>query len=570
MLNVTSHTTPTHWNPWTHSPIFTLKECLQWTSATTHTYQTGQCQRYPKGILVTTDTRGLSEQVKLAQDAGFSVAFMPIVGETFDGHTFIPEALKAGVQYVWVETSYWTHHAERLSNSAHQTPRFTAFWQVQNTLEAYQGLARGYRLKLAKLNPAQRVIALTGSSGKTTVKTLLAEVLSAYGATHASMKNHNNDIGVVQTLFQAQSHHAYVVIEMGMRGLGEIRRLAQCALPDIVLTLNVGPAHIGRLGSLEAIAEAKCEIVEGLFPWGSDDPRYTEASTQKTARGVWLTNGEDTLIQQRMLALQETLSPYSWLTLKTFGTPERLTEIGSGTCYRYYSSQKTRIDQIPLPHLGRHHALNVSAVLEVIETLELPFTPALDVLEKRSKQTSHAKNDHTLNTGRWEVLPAQPLTYPQSSGMLHTVFDAYNANPASMHASLTSFFAWLGQQPYTQPPEAEAQTDVLLVLGAMEELGAYSRQYHIQLGKQLASWMGERPIGWHRLFLIGEQARAVMETLDELGTCPPTALCDAFDTIEEAQGAFNAWLQDPRRPTKTVFLKGSRKYHLETLLQASS
>jgi UDP-N-acetylmuramyl pentapeptide synthase len=568
---------------WHDSPVFTLKECLTLTQAKVQPVQTGRCQRYPKGVVLTTDTRLLAEKVTEAHAQGLAVAFMPLVGERFDGHTFLEAALEASVDYIWVATSYWHTHQNALQALANASQTLASYWLVSNTLLAYQGLARGYRKSLAQLNPQQRVIALTGSSGKTTVKNLLAKLLNAYAPTHASAKNHNNDIGVVQTLFQATPAHTYVVVEMGMRGLGEIRRLAQCALPDMALTLNVGPAHIGLLGSLEAIAEAKCEIAEGLFlQQTSVDLSVSKVSSRKSS-GYWFVNEEDTLIQARVPHVVSQMVTHASHDADTamrvvpFGGHTRLTVSASHhpraiETYDYGLSDGSQTVTFPLALPGRHHALNVAVCLEVIHALDLPLEPALEVLQTLCDETALLTTSleeaapealAALTLERWQILPRIPLAH---GGFLHRVFDAYNANPASMQASLTSFFTWLAQQPYTQTPDDATQTDVLLVLGAMEELGPYTRQYHIQLGRQLAAWMGERPVGWHRLFVIGTHALPVIETLAELGTCPPVALCDAFTTVDEAREAYLAWLSDARRPVKTVFLKGSRRYQLETLL----
>ena len=136
-------------------------------------------------------------------------------------------------------------------------------WLVPDTLLAYQQLACLWRRQL----PAA-VVAVTGSAGKTTTRELIRAALAPLGEVGASSGNENNDVGVPLTLLKATPAQAAVVVEMGMRGLGEIERLSRCACPDVAVITNIGTAHIGRLGSREAIATAKCEITAGLRPDG--------------------------------------------------------------------------------------------------------------------------------------------------------------------------------------------------------------------------------------------------------------------------------------------------------------
>jgi UDP-N-acetylmuramoyl-tripeptide--D-alanyl-D-alanine ligase len=134
-------------------------------------------------------------------------------------------------------------------------------WRVEDTLAAYQDLGRLWRRSLAA-----PVVAVTGSAGKTTTRELIAAALAPLGPVLASSGNENNDVGVPLTLLKADGDTAALVVEMGMRGLGEIERLCRCAEPDVAVITNIGTAHIGRLGSREAIARAKCEITAALRP----------------------------------------------------------------------------------------------------------------------------------------------------------------------------------------------------------------------------------------------------------------------------------------------------------------
>ena len=195
--------------------------------------------------------------------------FIPLVGEHFDGHAFLADAVRYEAQ------------AALVANGADvNVPAGLLHWRVDDTTLAYQQLANLHRRELKA-----SVIAVTGSAGKTTTRELIRSALASLGPVQASASNNNNDIGVPLTLLAATSDHAAVVVEMGMRGPGEIERLSRCAQPDIAVITNIGTAHIGRLGSREAIAAAKCEITAALKPDGlvvipAGDPLLEQALAQ--------------------------------------------------------------------------------------------------------------------------------------------------------------------------------------------------------------------------------------------------------------------------------------------------
>jgi UDP-N-acetylmuramoyl-tripeptide--D-alanyl-D-alanine ligase len=178
--------------------------------------------------------------------------FVPLVGERFDGHGFLAQALAAGAQAALVQR-----------DQAARVPPDLLHWLVDDTLAAYQQLALLHRRSLPL-----PVVAVTGSAGKTTTRELIRSALARLGPVLASSGNENNDVGVPLTLLKADLDHRAVVVEMGMRGLGEIDRLSRTAEPDMAVITNIGTAHIGRLGSREAIATAKCEITSRLRPDG--------------------------------------------------------------------------------------------------------------------------------------------------------------------------------------------------------------------------------------------------------------------------------------------------------------
>lgn len=188
--------------------------------------------------------------------------FLPLIGEHFDGHGFLAAALEAGAAALIAQAGHLAP-ASQASVLAAAAAAHVPLWLVPDTLHAYQELAGLWRLQLAA-----PLVAVTGSAGKTTTRELIRSALAPLGPIWASSANENNDVGVPLTLLGAGPDQAALVVEMGMRGLGEIERLSRCASPDVAVITNIGTAHIGRLGSREAIATAKCEIVAGLRPDG--------------------------------------------------------------------------------------------------------------------------------------------------------------------------------------------------------------------------------------------------------------------------------------------------------------
>ena len=185
--------------------------------------------------------------------------FVPLVGERFDGHAYVAAALEAGARGALLDPRRCQADGLQEHLLARAAALGALLWSVPDTLLAYQQLASLWRRQLGL-----PLVAVTGSAGKTTTRELIRAVLEPLGPVLASSGNENNDVGVPLTLLKAGPEHRALVVEMGMRGLGEIERLSQTAEPDVAVITNIGSAHIGRLGSREAIATAKCEIVSAL------------------------------------------------------------------------------------------------------------------------------------------------------------------------------------------------------------------------------------------------------------------------------------------------------------------
>jgi UDP-N-acetylmuramoyl-tripeptide--D-alanyl-D-alanine ligase len=333
--------------------------------------------------------------------------FLALRGDRFDGHQFVEAAIQRGAIAAIVDQAW-------------DVPASIPLLVVKDTLLAYQVIARWWRDQFAI-----PVIAVTGSVGKTTTKELIAAVLGSQGAVLKTEANHNNEIGVPKTLLQLQPAHQFAVIEMGMRGPGEIALLTRIANPTIAVITNVGTAHIGRLGSEQAIAEAKCELLAELSTSGVAVLNHDNARLMATAKSIW--NRQEITYGLHGGDVQGQFQP-----------PDRLTVNGFNFL-------------VPLP--GEHNAQNYLAALAVARALHIDWSP--------------------LQTGISVVLPqgrAQRHQLPQDIEILD---ETYNAGVESMLAALRL----LKQTPGKRH---------IAVLGTMKELGERSPDLHLQVGQAVA------------------------------------------------------------------------------------
>lgn len=333
--------------------------------------------------------------------------FVALRGSRFDGHEFVRQTIEQGAMAAVVDRQF----------SDPDLPPDFPLLIVEDTLQAYQQIGQGWRRQFQI-----PVIAVTGSVGKTTTKELIAAVLSQYGRVLKTQANYNNEIGVPKTLLELTDQHDYAVIEMGMRAAGEIALLAQIAEPDVAVITNVGTAHIGRLGSEQAIAAAKCELLSMLPAAGIAILNHDNLRLMQTAAQVWsgaqlsygLTGGD----LQGQLLDAETLS----INNRSF----------------------------PLPLPGQHNALNYLAALAVAQHLSLDWTPLQQGLSLELPQ----------GRARRETLAQDVILLDET----------YNAGLESMLASLQLLADTAGQRR-------------IAILGTMKELGDRSPEFHHQVGQ---------------------------------------------------------------------------------------
>ncbi len=361
--------------------------------------------------------------------------FIALQGERFDGHDFVDQVLAAGA--VAAVTS-------RTVSGAHVL--------VNDTLQALGALATAWRARFADV----RVIAVTGSNGKTTVKEMIAAILGQHAGAdqvHATRGNLNNHIGLPLTLLGMREGCRYVVVEMGMNHFGEIAALTRIARPDVAVITNAGNAHLEMLGSVEGVARAKGEIYEGLQPSGcaviNTDDRFAE---------LWA-----------KLAGQ--------FRQRTFGlnvadvTAHSLETALSGTRFVLDTPVDDAVIELPVP--GLHNVRNALAAATVALELKVSISAIAQGLEA-----------YRGVKGRLEI--------KQAFNGATLIDDTYNANPDSMRAAVDVLIARGGK--------------TILILGDMGEVGSEAAQRHAELG----AYAKAQGVG--SLFVLGDAMKYAAES----------------------------------------------------------
>ncbi|GEA15017.1 UDP-N-acetylmuramoyl-tripeptide--D-alanyl-D-alanine ligase [Moorella sp. E308F] len=385
---------------------------------------------------VTTTVRGASTDSRSIKPG---MLFIALKGERFDGHDFIGAALAAGAAAAIGE-----HFPAEIV--AGRQPEQVLI-QVEDTLKALQRLAAFHRQK----NFNGPLIAVTGSSGKTTTKNLVAAVLSSGMKVLKTPGNFNNEIGLPLTLLSLSPEHETAVVEMAMRGRGEIAALCAIARPTMGIITNIGTAHLERLGSVANIAAAKGELLAALPPGG-----------------VAILNGDDEWCR-KLAATCPCRVIFYGIRSQADVMARDITVLGAqGTIFTAVFPEAEIRLQIPVP--GLHNVYDTLAALAAGYTLNL------------------APDTMTAGLKNWPAENLRQEMRPGPGGCL--VFnDAYNANPESMQAALQVLAALPGRK--------------VAVLGDMRELGPMAPALHREVGRFAAG------LGLFRLVTVGELAREI-------------------------------------------------------------
>jgi UDP-N-acetylmuramoyl-tripeptide--D-alanyl-D-alanine ligase len=445
---------------------------------------------------LSTDTRNISP----------GSLFIPLQGERFDGHHYLQQALAQGAQAALANTAWWGQQSPEVQQLL--TGRVLL---VPDTLAAYLALARHHRRRCAA-----SVIALTGSSGKTTTKEMFYAALAPLAPTQKTEKNYNNEVGLCQTLLALQPETRYLVVEMAMRGPGQIRLLTQHGCPDMAIVTNVGPAHIEFLGSLENIARAKCEIFEGLAP----------------NNGLAMVNGDDALLVATAQQQFPQRSFHRYCLEEAQGLAPCPDTGGARFTYQGHP--------VWLSVWGRHFVSNALAVLRAGQLFGLPI---------ESLAAGLATFSPSAGRGNTVVLPGLPDAV--------VIEDAYNANPASAQASVTAFLESVASAaPGARRAGGAKPGPRVLVMAGMNELGAFSKAYHEAFG----AWLQEAGASGRltALVTVGEDALHIAA-----GARGASFTILSVSEAGEVAAKLGPWLV----PGVQILLKGSRSYQLERLTQ---
>ena len=339
--------------------------------------------------------------------------FIAIKGKTFDGHRFLEEVIKKGVKAVVIK--------EGMQNLL---PSDFPYWIVPDTLKAFHKIAL---FKRRKLNIP--VVGITGSVGKTTTKEMMREVLKKLGKINSTKLNYNNEIGVGLTILDTNLKDKILILEMGMRGLGQIENLSKISEPDIAVITNIGSSHIGILGSKEKITHAKCEITKYLNPSGVVIIPANDLFLEHALKKNW----SGRIVKVELLDLEK----------KDKGIKKNNNLIG------FFNRSDNSIiieDKVfEISYEGFHNASNFLFAYAVAREFKIEFK-------------DYNKFKFETLSGRNKILKSDKTTI---------LDETYNASPESVKACIESLL--------------EKPNNHFLILGSMQELGTKSKKYHKDL-----------------------------------------------------------------------------------------
>ncbi|MCX5642905.1 MAG: UDP-N-acetylmuramoyl-tripeptide--D-alanyl-D-alanine ligase [Candidatus Omnitrophica bacterium] len=471
----------------------TVQELLDWTGGL---LKQGQKDSVIRSVSI--DTRNLKR----------GDFFIPIAGENFDGHNFISGAAAKGASGSFFASGKFippsltppTRGGEFLpldgGGKVGVSKEFILI-EVPDTKKAFLALAENYRRKF-KIP----VIAITGSSGKTTTKELIAHILSASCRVMANAGNFNNEIGLPLSILKLSGADQAAVLEMGMNHPGEIANLSRAASPDFGLITNIGSAHLGFLHSKSRIAAAKAELLSylkrGCAVLPSDDRFFPFLASFPVRERV-------------TFGLKEGADYF----------PEDIRFTPEGT---HFLLSRKKGKPLPLfaPIFGLFNLRNILAAAAL--TLHLGVSE--DDLAGQLAKFKPAKH-------RFQVLKIAGA---------YIVDDTYNANPASFREALSTFRRLAGSNRK------------VIVAGSMAELGRFSRNSHLSLGRLLAQ------VNPDCLILVGPDSETVWEGASSAGL-PESRILRAEDN--QAAGLL---LQKNLQPGTFAFLKGSRFLKLDEVV----
>lgn len=438
------------------------------------------------GVLIKGDVRDKVESINTdTRNINKNEVFIALKGERFDGHDFVKDAILKGAKGIII--------------SREITIEGNIFViRVRDTLKALQDIANYYRKKLKA-----KVIGITGSSGKTTTKNLIGKLLSLVGKTYMSRENFNNEIGVPLSILEAEKDTDFLVLEMAMRNKGEISLLSKIAEPDIGVITNIGWAHIGRLGSREAIMEAKAEIFDHI-----------------RQDGVAILNSDDPF----------SMRIYEKLKIKkyTFGFEEKSDLRGSilkkdgENCLLKINFPDGKDIKIFLPIYPLNIYRNLFSGLLVLWVIS-------------------PESVYSLEKDFYFDLPKQRLNLKRKENGLVIIDDTYNANPDSMKTAIE----------YLDLLKSSGRKIVLL--GDMLELGDYSIDGHREVVEEVLKRNIDMAI------FYGPEMRKALHTYQNFD--------EKKIYWSEDPEEIKSILKNSLRSGDTILVKGSRAMYMENFVK---
>lgn len=455
-----------------------------------------------------------------SRDVTPGTLFVAFAGEQTDGHRFVGQALGNGAAAVICEERGLAHLGERIAQVVDcrgegALPDTIAgdhplVYVVGSTLEAIQRLGAFQRLHRA--HPALRVIGITGSVGKTSTKELTAAVLAQHFVTHKNPGNLNSEQGLPLALLGLGSQNERSVLEMGMYGLGEIRRLCQLARPSVGVVTNVGPSHLERLGSIERIAQAKAELVQAL-PSAADG-------------GVAILNWDDERVRAMAGMTSARIFRYGLTPEADLWADEIESGGMEGIRFRFHHNLgrgKSDSLYVKVPLLGRHsvHTALRAAAVGLVEGLTW----------------------QEIATGLQRSTGQLRLVLVGGINGSTLIDDTYNASPSSTMAALNLL---------EDLRNGSARRRVA-VLGDMRELGSFTDEGHRQVGIRAAATT-------EVLVTVGSLGRIIGE--EALAAGYPAANLHRFEGADEAIRHLPQIIQ----PDDLVLIKGSRAVGMDRIV----
>jgi UDP-N-acetylmuramoyl-tripeptide--D-alanyl-D-alanine ligase len=440
-----------------------------------------------------------------SRTVGRGELFIAIHGPQHDGHRFVGAALDAGAVAAAVSRERLGEYPESIR------PKLLG---VADTLAALQDLARAVRHTWG-----QRLAAVTGSAGKTTTKEILAALLGTKLRVLKSEGNLNNEYGLPLALLQLEPEHQAAVVELGMSHRGELRRLAEIAEPQVGVVTCVAPVHLEFFASVDEIALAKRELIEGLAPAGT----VKDAEGSGSAGGVAVLNADDPRVARFAEVAPGAVLTFGFGKDAQFRAENIINRGAEGSAFDFVSSAGRARLELPLP--GRHNIANALAALA-----------AASVWGLGAEAAQRAFPEILAGEMRGRLLRFEPG--------FAVINDSYNSNPAALQAML---------EMLAHTPDYRRR---ILAAGEMLELGPASARLHREAGAAAAAL--------HLAWIVAVQGHAAEIAAGAIDAGMPPERARFFATSAEAA----AFVAEIVEPGDLLLVKGSRGVKMECLVEA--